>query len=418
MNLASPFPLTIGDVLDISSPRSLPAENRRSSAFTLIELLVVIAIIAFLVGLLLVVGNMMREAVKKAKTRSIIEHVSNGLSQLNAEQGRSMSSVLHPLAATADPKAPFKRAKDSILRPHPLNDTPSASWEALETPDPFDDGFYAVERVRVIVAEDIYSDASVPLLYGVARWRCRLLSASNRWITTTRRIPRPLVDSPYVAPGVRPPTLIRPYTSRWYPDAEFLNRPPITAVNTTLFNRIEEVVKNAGEAVWEGTPQREEPTKWKDFWGESVARSVAQALGSEMTVLNGLGAIRAPADLSVEPMLSQAEHRTHADRVRWTKSKGATTTWAPGRLRAIDGDKTWIVYSLHGSGIYDSYGRELLTYLNPQGRLVIESAGPDGVFQWLPTDGVYPDGDVTTWDPANPPTGVKNGSQDNISNEK
>ncbi len=388
------------------------------AAFTLIELLVVIAIIAILASMVLVVANIMSASVLQAKTKTIIEHINAGLNTSVMENGRAMTSVTHPLAATADPKAPFMRAKGSPLFPYPLSSDPSSKWEALETLEPLNPGFAGSQRNRVIDADDVYVDDSVPLLYGVDRRRCRVISATSRWITTSRRIPLPNLDSPYIKPGVRPPELMlsasSQYDSTIYPDLEFLNRPAITTVNADVINRVDEVVQAATETVIGGLYQRVEPVKWVDFWGDSVSRAIALALGSEATVLNGLGAIRAPADLATDPLLDVTQHKTHAYRVRWTKSKATSTTWSPGRLRAKDGDGKWLVYGLHGSGLYDSYGRELLTYLNKQGRLVIESAGPDGVFKWLPVDGSYPNTDVINWDPANPPKGVKDGSKDNI----
>lgn len=333
---------------------------RRRGAFTLVELLVVIAIIGVLVGIMLPLIGVIRQAVRRAQTASLVATVSTALSAQAATRASLPPVAPHPLAGSAPARLAFVRG-DTVAG-HALGAAVDTVGEALLPTDPAAVGG---QPGNLLLPSDRFTGAAAgvmvqPLLYGLRRDEMTILG-SPAGLVGHRVLPAATPAYDQDQDGRLDP----PYTAARYPDNRFLVMPAGTLAD----------LDRASAAVLES------------------ALSAA-----DLQELTGRGQL----------LTTTAGTAIIGDRL-YRIDGPAETAWRPGLVH--DGS-AWVPYRLRGGALYDSWGRELLVTINAEGQLAVVSAGRDGVFRWHPgADGVFqtmafastPDGDD------------RDGTRDNIS---
>jgi prepilin-type N-terminal cleavage/methylation domain-containing protein len=153
--------------------------SRPKCAFTLIELLVVISVIAILAGMLLAVVPMVREAVKKSRTGTIIQQVALGMETTAAERGGYASIVPHALAGYAPPRSPFARGPDvSGFTPGDAVSTSGTDVRVTSNPAVASHTAYTAIRAQILLPSDVFANKDVPLFYGVSRERMTMIGSA------------------------------------------------------------------------------------------------------------------------------------------------------------------------------------------------------------------------------------------------
>lgn len=325
---------------------------RSSHAFTVIELLVVITIIAILTALVVACIDIFTRNTKKAKTNAILASVRVALSLASAE-GINIAPVEHPLAGSAlvgGSRPQFVRATGGSV---------SSSGEALKVDDI--NWVAGAAQSQVMLPTDYFQGGAgpascvLPLLYGMNRDRIGIIGPAYDLITNYRRLPS--IGSGYdVSPATSPATLKSPYTNSNYPDDRFLVKPtlPTTPVIITPEQRSADIIK--------------------------LSLATAQ---TEIAGLNGLFT----ADDTPPPSPSSSTLIMN-NRVRQPSTGDVqNAAWKSGFV--LDGG-IWRRYRLRGTAVYDAWGNEILFSIAANGAVRLESAGPDGVFRWLPgVDRIY-----------------------------
>jgi prepilin-type N-terminal cleavage/methylation domain-containing protein len=274
-------------------------------AFSLIELLVVIAIIALLAGLTLAAVTALGIGSKKARTGAILRTVEQALGSVAASSGTDVVPAEHPLAGSAaalgQPRALFRRGGVALATT--VSVAPGASGEEIALSGVSLAQVPLAVASRVVLADDRFADASVPLLYGAQRRRCAVLGGPLREVTRQRSVR---------AEGA---TVINPDDRVRFPDATCL------------------VI--GGSAA------------------DSRATLNAQ-LGASGTLaeLANLKALYEPAD--------DTQHLVY-DRV-WSDGTGQAP-WKPGCVNAGG----WKRYRLRGLAVYDAWGVEIVVWRSEQG---------------------------------------------------
>ena len=324
----------------------LCASCERRRAFTLIELLVVVTIIMVLAGLVLTAANMITSTSKRTRTETAFTAIQQGLRLTMAERGSLPAHAEHPMAGSLAPRATFLRSGGAI----------SASGEALVGVGPAQ--VVPGVRPRLLLPDDRYGEADLPLLYGLERRRIGLLAAPRADVTRYRWLAVP--DGATVVPDRNGDG---DYTDADHPDRLHLVAPSTTAADSE--------------------------------------RHIAFFLGaSALDELAGLGVVdQAPATGTI------LGGRLHSEQPGVSEKD-----YQPGRVR--DGTNGWKDYRLPGLAITDAWGREVLYTLH-DGQIALLSAGEDGVFAIDP-------GKDRAYDPTTDPlTGTlggddRDGTQDNV----
>lgn len=321
----------------------------RRSAFTLIELLTVAAIIAVLAGMLLGVVGVMRGRGKEAQTRAIIAIVLQAVEAQRIDKGGAPSACEHPLTGSAPPAAAFVRADGTAI--------------AFNAARPVIRGPTALAQVdaalagQVALADDVFADPSVPLLYGLRRDRCSILGPVASGVTWIHQVSPPLQG--IIASGQLDPA-------------------------GTGYPRIGSVQGGAAFAANAGRDQ----TRTLDY--------LLGAGGFEAELVR-LGGVRAPPD-------DDPAHLIRGQRVWSDPSLGGPE--APVSHLA-DGTP----YLLRGKHLRDAFGHELLYCVLQGGAVQVLSAGRDGAFVKRPGDdgilGTADDSDANGDDIVLPQGGVR-----------
>lgn len=289
--------------------------------FTIVELLVAITVIVILMSMGIVGINQIRRLSMKTRTQSIMALTLNGLNASGTTQSQNVSTVEHPLAASASPRQRFVRSDSGI--------EVASTGMAIRTSDmAYVSG---ADQGRVILSDDVFADPIAPQFIGLPRWQMGLTGVSTQWVSQWLRISGPGQTGALVTPDL----------GTWI-DEGFVR---------------EQVVDPLSEA-----------------WEASADKAFSVALGSVLDELTKLGAIRRP-EPSRDPLI--VSNRLRHDKA--PRSLQSTSEWKPGFVREAG---VWVPYRIRGPSVVDAWGREILIASTPNGSILLQSAGADGVFRW------------------------------------
>lgn len=150
-------------------------------AFTIIEILVVIAIIALLMGLTIGgIGALQRQA-KRARTKTTMQMVSQGLNLTRATTGGAPSPCEHPLAGSSDAggRPLFVRRGGGAI---------ASTGMALRGVAPED---LSGGADRLLLDDDRFADPDLPFLYGMPRGSLGVIGAQLAEVTRYRLLAAP-----------------------------------------------------------------------------------------------------------------------------------------------------------------------------------------------------------------------------------
>jgi prepilin-type N-terminal cleavage/methylation domain-containing protein len=395
-------------------------------AFTLIELLTVMAILAILAGTILAVVGPVRNAVRRAKTESILAVVRVALETSAASRGGALAPVPHPLAGTAAPRSIFRRGATTL----------ATTGEALWVEDP---AWVAALGTAMCTSADLFAgrgtEGDVPTLYAVDRSRLSVLGATNCRVIEHRRLPRPvgrwdadrngITDLPYTAAQLpdRDHLVSGGFTVRVTDGGSGFTMPPTVTISGSGSGAVAEAIlgERAGGSADKvvaitvtsfGSGWTADPTVTANgvtavgrLWDEGAQRAALDAAIGEAgrDQLAELGA------LQTSPETPPASELLCGDLLWSPPTPPAETSFAPGHLR--DG-AVWRRYRLRGPALYDAWGGEILVSALGNGGWRVESAGRDGCFRWHPgPDGVF----QTAVDATSAAGDDRDASSDNIS---
>ena len=295
---------------------------------TLIELLVVVIIIATLIGLILASVNGLLGKSEKVRTRAALAMISQAIAATGVEAGQTQAQVEHPMAASAAPRQIFHRKTDGTIVTQTGDGIKTTDISYVATAD----------QARVLLADDRFADPAAPQFFGMRRDQMSVIGSTTKWVTQYRRISGPGQTG----------RLIEPDLGRWI-DESFL-RESITDATSTL-------------------------------WEETCAEAVSLTLGPTFNELLVLSVIRSSdnaGSLVVENRLRQSTDDTRL---------ASSSEWDIGMVH--DGSN-FVSYDIRGTSVVDLWGTEILVSRDENGRLRLESAGPDGRFRWDPgPDGIF-----------------------------
>lgn len=315
------------------------------AAFSLIELLVVVSIIAVLSALIVASTGAFSGDSKQARTDAILGALRSALELTLADSGAAAAPAEHPLAASRETRAAFvRRASGGAV----------ATTGLALTGVPLDQ-VAAGARSRVLLADDVFADASAPHLYGMERGWLSILGVPQSAVTRYRRLPTTITAA------------TDPNDTAILPDHLHLVAPT-------------------------GTP---------DQHAAHIDRLLGAAGGSELAAL---GALRTPGEEFTYPLV---QGRLLTD----IAPGGGHQEWDGGRIQdgTVAGNPAWKTYRLPGLAIYDGWGSEVL-YRIHRGSVTVMSAGKDRAFRWDPGA----DGTLATAANANEPAGDdRDGRTDN-----
>ncbi len=310
--------------------------NRRTG-LSLIELLVVVALVAALVGMLVAV---IKPKPKIERTRAILASLRMAFDQASAQTGFQLSPAEHPFAGSRSPRSPFVRADGGPC---------DTAGEAITGIDP--SLVDATARTRVLLPDDRFADAGLPLLFGLRRDEIGVVGSMQKATTKRRRLARPAGGG----------ALAPPYDDVHYPG--------------TL-----EPSDAADADPNYGTPAANKQA-FDYLFGASAAQGELVALGALFATPDPHGAFVHPLRLrrvvSSNLPIAFTDAATDAD---------GQPRWQPGYVRdgtLPDGRPSWKHYKLPGLAVYDAWGVEVLCS-GASANVRLRSAGEDGVFRWQP----------------------------------
>jgi prepilin-type N-terminal cleavage/methylation domain-containing protein len=307
---------------------------------TILELLAVIAIIALLAGMVLGVSAVVRENATKQRVRAGIQLVRSAL-EARANSGALITPVAHPFANTS---ASVGAGRAVFIRSGTAGFSAGAAVSrsgsmAIEVDDPL--WIASAERTRVLRHDDAFegleADGDAPHLRGLTRRELSVLGTAAGLIDHIR-LPNPGVMR--WADRNNDGVLDTPYD-----------------FSTGAYQRSQWWAIEAGDLTTNAVEQN-----GPDFWNRILGPETADELTkirflrtSPTTWPLGAGnRVRLPPESAVDPV-------------------GASLLVA-GTARP---------YRLRGVAMYDAWGTEIISYLDDDKRLIIESAGKDGHFRRL-----------------------------------
>lgn len=295
--------------------RSIPIkEKSHQSAFTLVELLIVISIIAILVGLIFAGTSGLRASAQRATTTTILSVLSLGVERAAMDLGGAISGSQHPLAGNAPLTVGYLPD---------FADTGNLTYTGPMPPFRNQGGLVDASNMA---SDDRFADPIAPHLFGMKRWRLKVLG----------------VESERVNPAVR-----------LSDDPDDFGVARYRRANGDAFDSTH-------------------PHVWYRQWSQSIRAS----LGDTFDRLAELGAIRDP-DPDAEWIAS--------GRLMKRASGQSAGSWFEGAVLNVSGDDNkWVEYDLPGPYLVDSYGTEILMGNDPAGRTIFVSAGPDRSFRVHP----------------------------------
>jgi prepilin-type N-terminal cleavage/methylation domain-containing protein len=328
----------------------------KGRGFTLIELLVVMVIIGVLVAMLFPAINLIKAQVAKAQTQQLVSTIASALAAAGLDRGSLPPAVPHPLAGSVPARSSFVRGE--AVSGYAVGDAVATAGTAVVCQQ--------VSQITgapatLLLPSDRYSDGAVqPLLFGVRRDELTVLGSPAGLV---EYLALPGLSSAYDQ-SPRDGLLDTPYDTTRYPANRFM-----VLGGGTLAD-----LDRQSAQVFESALRLADAQ-------ELTGRGSLVATTSGTTILGG----------------------------RLYQGSGPTAAaWQPG-LVASSG--SWVPYRLRGTALYDRWGRELTYAIDAKGGVRVSSAGPDGVFRWLPgADGTY-----ATAATADTPSGDdRDGSRDNI----
>lgn len=153
----------------------------RRRGFTLIEMLVVITLIALLAGLVIASIGPIRQAARKSTTQAILQGIHQAMQVRAAKFGGFIAPAEHPLAASKAPRRAFVRSSGGAVAENGM-----ALVGVLPAVLP------AGDVDRLLLPDDHFADATVPLLYGMPRQELGIIGAGLAAVTQRRILPEPI----------------------------------------------------------------------------------------------------------------------------------------------------------------------------------------------------------------------------------
>jgi prepilin-type N-terminal cleavage/methylation domain-containing protein len=301
-------------MIDKPAYRSHSCTAAEQTAFTLVEMLVVISIMAILAALTLSAIKAVQQSNKRSKTQAIMQAVQQGLRLGSAEYGGSLAPAEHPLAGSREPRPAFVRGD----LPHASVSTTGVAYRGVLLTN-----LAASDQGNLMLPDDRFADASVPMLYGATRRELTVLAPNYSWVTYYRQLPFQPTYATVVANPATVGVIIDPNGQ-------------------------------AGEG--------------KELFAAIFSK------GGTLEALNRLDGLYTPPD-------DDAANLIVNDRV-WSATTAGVKVSSTTRVTVGGVEHT---YRLRGSAIYDAWGNEIFYRVSGDGStLTFTSAGRDGVLRFSP----------------------------------
>lgn len=400
------------------------------SGFTLVELLTVIAIMAVLATMVLVVAKDFFQA-DKARTGAIVATVSQAMELAKAQTGSAPSPAEHPLAGSRAPRFKFITKEGGSLaangralkgRPRTFY-TPTRTYRLVTSQG----------EQRLLDPDDIYADDRVPMLFGVKRRYFGILGAQQAAVTHFVRLKS--VDLNQLRNAEEGTITITPLDDLSPEIASNIDQYEVP--NSTDMSDFRNANKQDGtlllplgnkvviDQVLNATALQGELAKLKALSSSYMSKPPGgyPATEQEKAFVQDLKDIKRNPYSEVEKTYTTKFGSTGLTLplvlfpatgvvLGGKDSDNDDTKWKPGWIKVAG---RWKPYRLPGLSIIDAWGREILINYSATGRLMVMSAGKDGVLRWNPGQNLIID---TAARDIVPKGDDKDGRTDNIGNAK